>query len=49
MLPFRRGYAPGEIFNKVLSEVKEQVRAAIVYSSVTYMVVLDRLGLPSRG
>jgi non-ribosomal peptide synthetase component F len=47
VLPIRLGYAPDQIFNEVLSEVKERVREALVHSSVPYMAVLDRLGLPS--
>jgi hybrid polyketide synthase/nonribosomal peptide synthetase ACE1 len=47
LLPIRLGYAPDQIFNEILSEVKEQVRAALVHSSVPYMAILDRLSLPS--
>ena len=47
LLPIRLGYAPDQIFNEILSEVKEQVRAALVHSRAPYMAILDRLGLPS--
>jgi non-ribosomal peptide synthetase component F len=47
ILPIRLGYAPDQIFNAILSGVKEQMHAALVHSSVPYMAILDRLGLPS--
>jgi non-ribosomal peptide synthetase component F len=47
MLPIRLGCAPDQVFNEILSELKEQVRAALVHSSMPYMAILDRLGLRS--
>ncbi|POS76977.1 polyketide synthase [Diaporthe helianthi] len=45
LLPLRFSYAPDMIFNEALAAAKEQMRLALLHSSVPYGAILDRLGL----
>ena len=47
-LPVRLPYDSGHVFNEALSSTKEQMRAALLHSSVPLPAILDRLGLPTN-
>ncbi|KAI7778937.1 polyketide synthase [Diaporthe eres] len=45
LLPLRISYAPGMIFNEAPAAANQQMRLALLHSSVPYGAILERLGL----